>query len=140
MHKLDPDVRRETSIMGIACALACALMLAVFAILHVFWPDTVPFGGRVIVSGILGTGIAWLNFFLMALTVQAAVGDMDEETRRNIIKGSYTRRMGLQMVWVVIALAVPYLQPAAAIIPLLFPSNIAKLQAFFNFGTNEKKS
>ena len=47
------------------------------------------------------------------------------------MKASYSKRMLLQMLWVVAAIAVPCFHFAAGILPLLFPSAGIKLMGIF---------
>ena len=80
---LQPAVKKETRNVLVIVAIGTALMLAVFAILHAVMPDKVPLDYKVFLGGVCGAGIAFLNFFLMALTVQkiAAMEDRDQATK-----------------------------------------------------------
>ena len=72
-------------------------------------------------GGICGGIVAVLNFFLMGVTVQKVTDLENEADARNMMKASYSRRMMMQGVWVVLAILLPCFQFAAGLIPLLFP-------------------
>lgn len=57
----------------------------------------------------------------MGLTVQKVASSDDEEKARMRMKASYSQRMLLQMVWVIVAVVAPCFQPVAGLLPLLFP-------------------
>ncbi|MBO4505152.1 MAG: ATP synthase subunit I [Lachnospiraceae bacterium] len=128
---LQPAVKKETRNVLVIVAIGTALMLAVFAILHAVMPDKVPLDYKVFLGGVCGAGIAFLNFFLMALTVQkiAAMEDRDQATK--MMRLSYSRRLGIQCVWIVVAIFAPCFNAAAAIIPLFFPSLGIKIYGIF---------
>ena len=58
-----------------------------------------------------------------------AVGDSmeDEGMARQQMKASYSRRMLLQILWMIAAIAAPCFQFVAGLVPLLFPSLGLKL-------------
>ena len=117
-----PAVRKETKRVACITLICLAVMIAAFALLHHFLPDKVPFDYRVVLGGICGSIVAVLNFFLMGLAVQKASSASDEDSARLTIRASYSQRMMMQIVWMVLAAALPCFQIAASILPLLFPS------------------
>ena len=129
MQKLSPAIKKETVRVAAMTAIGEVCMIIVFAILHQFLPEKVPFDYRVILGGLAGGFVAVLNFFLMGLTVQKVANTEDEDLARSRMKASYSRRMMLQMGWVIVAIVVPIFQPVAGILPLLFPSTGIKLLA-----------
>ena len=129
MQKLSPAIKKETVRVAAMTAIGVVCMIIVFAILHQFLPEKVPFDYRVILGGLAGGFVAVLNFFLMGLTVQKVASTEDEDLARSRMKASYSRRMMLQMGWVIVAIVVPIFQPVAGILPLLFPSTGIKLLA-----------
>ena len=129
MQKLSPAIKKETVRVAAMTAIGVVCMIIVFAILHQFLPEKVPFDYRVILGGLAGGFVAVLNFFLMGLTVQKVANTEDEDLARSRMKASYSRRMMLQMGWVIVAIVVPIFQPVAGILPLLFPSTGIKLLA-----------
>ena len=122
MSKLSPAIRKETMHVGVATGMMVIAMWAVFFILHRFMPDQVPFDYKVILGGLCGGFVAVLNFFLMALTVQKVVATEDGDLAKARMKSSYSQRMLMQIVWIVIAIAAPCFHFVAGIVPLLFPS------------------
>ena len=97
-------------------------MWIVIGVLHLVLPEKVPFDYTVILGGIGGGIIAVLNFFLMGLTVQKVASSEDESAARMRMKSSYSQRMMLQILWVIVAIVAPCFWFVAGILPLLFPS------------------
>ena len=130
--KLQDAVKKETLfIAGSTCALSAVTAL-LFYILHGFFPETVPFGFRVIASLILGCLVAILNFFWMAVTVQKVASMDNEDSARHSLLLSYRYRTLGQLAWVVLAIIIPALNAAAGIIPLFFPSAVIKARGIFS--------
>ncbi len=119
--KLAPAIRRETRRVALYVVIGVIVMFVVFAILHGKFPERIPFDLTVILGGICGGAVAVLNFFLMGVTVQKVTDLENEADARNMMKASYSRRMMMQGVWVVLAILLPCFQFAAGLIPLLFP-------------------
>ncbi len=126
--KLQEAVKKETVYISVGCILCTVLSLLLFFILNKIIPETVPFGVREVISGLLGCVIAVLNFFWMALTVQKVASTDDETKARGIMTVSYRNRMLLQLLWVVLAFVLPVFNGAAGLIPLFFPSILIKLR------------
>lgn len=122
MDKIQPAVKKETKRVAVYTAVGTVAMWCVFGILHLALPESVPFDYRIFLSGIVGGGVAVLNFFLMGVTVQKAASETAEDTARMRLKSSYSQRMLLQILWVIAAVVAPCFQFAAGIAPLLFPS------------------
>ena len=53
--------------------------------------------------------------------MQKAAAATDEDTARMRIKASYSQRMLIQMLWVILAIVAPCFHFVAGIVPLLFP-------------------
>ena len=122
MKKVDATVRKETIYIAGWVVVLSVVMVAVFLACGAFdW--------TVAAGALLGSAAAVLNFFLMGLTVQKVVSTEDEGMARSQMKASYSRRMLLQMLWVVIAIAAPCFHFVAGILPLLFPSLGIKILA-----------
>lgn len=120
--KLQPAVKKTVRLLTLGCAICLVAMLAVFGVLHLLaW---VVFDYTVILGGVVGTGVAVLNFVLMCLTVQAAAQIEDKKRMKGKLQLSYNARMILQAGWVVAAFMLPWFQPVAAAVPLLFPSAV----------------
>ncbi len=124
---IQPAVKKETKKVAFSTLTGVILMWIVFAVLHFSMPDKVPLDYTVFLGGICGGAVAVLNFFLMGLTVQKVAASTDEDSARTKMKASYSQRMLLQMLWVVLAIAAPCFQFVAGIAPLLFPGLGIKL-------------
>lgn len=120
--EIQPAVKKETKRVTVMTGTGLLIMLAVFFILHMIFPDKVPFDYTVVLAGIVGSLVSVGNFFFMGLTVQKVAAQTDEDAARTRMKASYSQRMMVQMLWVVLAIVLPCFQFAAGIIPLLFPS------------------
>lgn len=118
---IQPAVKKETKNVAIYTGVGVILMWIVFGVLHMIMPEKVVFDLTVILGGIGGGLIAVLNFFLLGLTVQKVAAAEDEEIGRKLMKSSYSQRMMLQAVWMVVAIAAPCFQFVAGLVPLLFP-------------------
>ncbi len=132
MAKLQPAVQKETKRTAIFTFAAVAVMILVFAIGHMIWPDSIPFDYRVILGGVCGGAVAVLNFFMMALMVQKAASMDDQDKVKLTVRSSYTQRLAMQIIWMIIAIAVPCFQFIAGILPLLFPSLGIKLRGILH--------
>lgn len=130
--EVQPAVRKETKRVAMIMVVGVALMCAGFFLLHLVVPDIVPFDYTVILGGLAGGFISVLNFFLMGLTVQKVAAAPDESSARNRMRASYTQRMLMQLLWVVLAIVIPCFQFAAGIIPLFIPSFGIKLLGIAN--------
>lgn len=118
---IQPAVKKETKKVAVSTLIGVILMWIGFAVFHFIFPEKVPLDYTVFLGGIGGGVVAVLNFFLMGLTVQKVASTSDEEMARMRMKASYSRRMMLQMLWVVIVIAAPCFALVAGLLPLLFP-------------------
>ena len=123
---VQPAVKKETRKVAIGTLICVALMWAVFGIGHAGVPEKIPFDYTVFLAGAIGGIIAVLNFFLMGLTVQKVVSMEDDKQAAMKMKASYTQRMMFQIVWGILAIAVPCFQFVAGLLPLLFPNIVIK--------------
>ena len=112
--RLQPAVKKETLHIAAGTTAGVAVMFAVFALLHRFdW--TVALGGA------LGGAVAVANFLLLGLTVQKITGEANEERGRKLMQFSYSMRMLLMALWLILAVSAPAFHWVAAALPLLFP-------------------
>lgn len=132
MSKLQPAVKKETINVALSTVVGTILMWIVFFVLHLVMKDDVPFDYTVILGGVGGSAVAVLNFFLMAVTVQVVAAQEDEKQAASLMKSSMTRRLGLQILWLVVALCAPCFQWVAGFIPLLFPGAGIKLRGIIS--------
>ena len=132
MDKVQPAVRKETQRVAMITGIGLILMWIIFGVLHAFMPQKVPFDYTVFLGGAAGGIVAVLNFFFMGLAVQKAAAATDEDAARMRIKASYSQRMMLQMLWVILAIVAPCFQFVAGIVPLLFPGTGIKIAGIFH--------
>lgn len=118
---VQPAVKKETKNVAVYTVTGVIIMWIGFFVLHLILPEKIPFNYAVFLAGIGGGAVAVLNFFLMGLTVQKVAATTDEAAARMKMKASYSQRMLIQMLWVIVAIIAPCFQFAAGIIPLLFP-------------------
>ena len=129
MSILQPAVKKETQKVVIYTVVGVILMWVVLFLLRPAMPDKIVFDYTTILAGIIGGGVAVLNFFLMGISVQNIAATEVQDMAKKKIKNSYSQRMALQLIWVVIAIAAPCFYFVAGILPLLFPSLGIKLMA-----------
>ena len=129
MSILQPAVKKETQKVVIYTVVGVILMWIVLFLLRPAMPDKIVFDYTTILAGIIGGGVAVLNFFLMGISVQNIAATEDQDLAKKKMKTSYSQRMSLQLIWVVIAIAAPCFYFVAGILPLLFPSLGIKLMA-----------
>lgn len=130
---LAPAVKKETLRVAVVTAALIVIMWITFGIGHAVSPEQIPFNYTVILGGLGGGFIAVLNFFMMGVTVQKVAGTENEDDARAKMRMSYSQRMLLQIIWIIIAIAAPCFHFAAGIAPLFFPSIGIKLRAIFPF-------
>ena len=131
-ERIQPAVRKETEHVMVYTAAGVAVMWCVFLALHLVIPEKVPFDYTVFLGGAVGGCVAVLNFFFMGLAVQKAAAATDEDTARMRIKASYSQRMLIQMLWVILAIVAPCFHFVAGIVPLLFPGTGIKIAGIFH--------
>ena len=80
MSILQPAVKKETQKVVIYTVVGVVLMWIVLFLLRPTMPDKIVFDYTTILAGIIGGGVAILNFFLMGISVQniAATEDQDQ--------------------------------------------------------------
>lgn len=113
MGKIDATVRRETMYVAAWVAILTVVMFAVFLVFGAFdW--------TVLAGGLLGGLTAVVNFLLMGLTIQGAIG-LDEKDARTRLRGSQNLRLLLQLVVGILGASLPVFNMWAVLIPLFFP-------------------
>lgn len=127
--KLQPASQREVRRIAVGTLVCDVLMVAGLFLASQFDIGTFDLG-KILVSAAIGSVIAVLNFALMCLTVQSAVGMTDQKKMKAKFQLSYNARMILQAGWTVIAFLVPGIHFIAGAAPVLFPKvTILYLQA-----------
>lgn len=125
---VQPAVKKETTKVAASTLIGVVLMWIGFAVFHFIFPEKIPFDYTVFLGGIGGGIVAVLNFFLMGLAVQKVAATEDEEMGRMRMKASYSRRMLLQILWIIAVAVAPCFALVAGLLPLLFPSIGIKLR------------
>lgn len=119
--KVQKAVREETIRMAQGTALCAAVMLMIFWIGHRFLPQVFPVDYRIYLSTVCGCLVAIANFFMLGLTVQEVAADPDPERGRKKMQASYSRRMLMQGVWLVVSMVAPCFFWITGALPLVFP-------------------
>jgi len=117
---LQPASRKELKRISLGTGAFDLLMIAGLFLLSQFGIGTFDFI-KIVLSALCGSAIAILNFALMCLTVQSAVGMQDMKKMKAKFQLSYNARMVLQAGWAVIAFLVPQIHFIAGAAPILFP-------------------
>lgn len=112
--KIDKTVIKETKYISFFVIILSVLMQSVFLIISK-WDYTVLLGN------IYGAAIAVLNFFLMGLYVQKAVGQ-DEKDAKQTVKASQSLRFAAIILLAGVGVVIPVFNPVTVVIPLIFPS------------------
>ena len=133
MAKLQDAVKKETTRISLYVLILDTVMVGIFVLLKVIFKN-LDFFNRprmgyfpVVLGAVCGGTVAVLNFFLMALTVQAVTCMEDGDTARNLYKNSYFRRLGIQLLWIAAAAVAPCFNVFTGIAPLFFPSIAIKV-------------
>ena len=113
MIKPNPTVVKETKYIAVWIGIFSVMMQAVFLLIG-SWDFTVLLGN------LWGSSVMILNFFLMGLSIQKAVGQEESDARKTM-KNSQTLRTLFLFVWVLIGAVLPCFSTIATIIPLFFP-------------------
>ena len=113
MKKIDATVLKETTYILLWVLALSVLMQAVFLIIQQ-WNYTVLLGN------LLSGSAAVLNFFLMGLTVQNALGKEVQEAKKTM-RLSQTYRFLFLAVVVIIGVVLSCFHTWAVIIPMFFP-------------------
>ena len=124
MKKIDRTILVETAYIAAAVLIFSALMQSVFLIIGK-WDITVLCGN------LLGGGAAVLNFFLMGLGVQKALGKEQKEAA-NVMKLSQSARLFMMFIVALVGYLVPVFNLVAVVIPFIFPRIAVMLRPLFN--------
>lgn len=122
--KIEPVVKKETGYIAVWTVIFSALMEAVFLVIGK-WDLTVLYGN------LLSATVAVLNFFLMGLTVQKAVGKEEKEAS-NTMKASQALRTFMLFAAAALGALLDCFNIFSALIPLLFPRIAVAIRPMFN--------
>lgn len=118
--KLHPTSLNEIRRISIGTAVLVILMTVILFTLDALGIGAFP-GMPVILAALGGSFIAILNFTILCVTVQQAVGMKDQKKMHRRFQLSYHIRMVIQAAWVVICYFAPGLNIIAGSLPLFFP-------------------
>ena len=94
MSILQPAVKKETQKVVVYTVVGVVLMWGVLFLLRPTMPDKIVFDYTTILAGIIGGGVAILNFFLMGISVQNIAATEDQDLAKKKMKTSYSQRLG----------------------------------------------
>ena len=121
--KVDKVVKQETLYIGVMGLVFSLVMQAVFFSFKLWaWP--------VLWGNLFGYAVMLLNYFLMGLTVQKAVGQSTDDAKRTV-KRSQMSRMLLLFFAMAVVVAVDAFNIWAGLIPFLFPRIAVGCRMFF---------
>ena len=118
--KLQAASQREVKRVACGTAVGGVALIAVMFVLSLMGIGE--FDYRVFTGVIGGCIVAVLNFTMMCITIQRAVGIGEQKAMKAFIQGSYNGRLLLQAGWIVAAYLISWINVFAAAIPLLFPN------------------
>ena len=127
-------VYRETGIIAVGQAICLGIMLAVFALLGYF-------DRSVLLGGLIGTLIAVLNFFFMAVMASLAA---DRAVRQDVkggnalVKTSYLVRTAIIFIVLFACVKSGLCNVLACVLPLVFVRPIITVAEFFRKSGEEK--
>jgi len=113
LNRIDPTIKRETAYIALCVLIMSMLMQSVFLIISA-WDWTVLWGN------LLGGFAAVLNFFLMGLTIQKALGK-DKKDAASLMKASQSLRMVMLLAFAAVGALAPCFNLIAVVVPLVFP-------------------
>lgn len=113
MKKIDSAILSGTKYIAVWVIIFSVLMESVFLVINQ-WNYTVLLGN------LLGASVAILNFFLMGLTVQAAL-EKDEKNAKATMRASQLYRNLMILAVAVVGILLPVFSNWTVIIPLFFP-------------------
>ena len=127
--KLQKAVRQETVAVAIGTGIGCVVLILLFLIVYLIFPQSaVRFDYRVVLGALCGGAVAVANFFLMAVTVQNVVNVENRDDALRMMRVSYRNRMLMRGIWIIVAIFAPCFHYAAGIIPLFIPSLVIKIR------------
>ncbi len=140
LAKMQPALKQESKKIILITLVGNGLMWLVWWLLSMAFPEKVVFDITVLLGGLVGGVIAVWNFVWMGLALQKAVSVEDPELAKKIIQANYGKRNLLRIVWVAVAIMLPYFHYVAGLIPLVFPGTGLKLMGVFAaFAKKENK-
>lgn len=119
--KLQPASRKEITRIAIGTLVCDAILIAALFLLSLAGVGQFE-TGRILLGVVCGSVIAVLNFTILCLTVQSAVGMENKRKMKARFQLSYNIRLLVQAAWVVAAFLIPQIHFVAGAAPILFPN------------------
>lgn len=119
--KLQPASRKEITRIAIGTLVCDAILIAALFLLSLVGVGQFE-TGRILLGVVCGSVIAVLNFTILCLTVQGAVGMENKRKMKARFQLSYNIRLLVQAAWVVAAFLIPQIHFVAGAAPILFPN------------------
>ncbi len=113
--KIQKAILTETLHISIGIIACDIIMCVIFAVLG-------KFDYTVLLGALFGSVFAVGNFFLLGLTVQNAL--KKKEDQKKLVRVSYSGRMLLCAVGIVLGILLPCFNTVAAIVPFLMPQPV----------------
>lgn len=136
--KLSQEIKQETRSIAIGVGIMSVIMVAVFAVLNA--AELVQVNLMTVVLGaVLGAGYAICNFLLLGIAVQRAVDSGDPKQGQLIVQGSYTKRLLLMAVVLIIGFKAPCFNGLAVALPQLFPRVVIFVKSLFQSKRKEEE-
>lgn len=122
--KLQPDSRKEIKRITLGTLACDGIMIAGLFLLSQF--DIGNFNLiKVVLGALCGSLIAVLNFTILCLTIQSALGIESQRKMRARFQTSYNIRLAIQAIWIVAAFLLrDKVHFIAAVAPIFFPKFI----------------
>lgn len=118
---LQPASRREVSRIAIGSGVCACIQILVFWVLSLLGIGT--FNYRVVIGTIGGSLVAILCFAQLCITLQKATAHAtDEKFVKTQVRNGYNLRKLMQILWVIAAFVIPWINVLTAMIPLFFPN------------------
>lgn len=119
--KLQPASRKEIARITVGTLICSVIMIAALWLLSQFGIGKFEFG-RIFLGALCGSAIAIINFTILCLTVQQAVGMENKNKMKRRFQLSYNLRLLIQAGWVVAAFMLKPIHFVAAAAPIFFPN------------------
>ena len=111
---MDPVVKKETAYIAAGTA-------AISTLVQIVWAVFFEYDISVFLGALWGGVFAVWNFFMLGVTVNKAAHDGDQTLARRRIHTSYSLRLALTALMVVIAVILPRINWIMAVMSLFFP-------------------
>ena len=127
-------VYRETGRIAVGVAVCSAVMLAVFALLG-------KFDGTVLLGGVIGSLMAVLNFFFMAMNASMAADKalkQDVKGGKSLVQVSYMVRLAVIFLILFASVKSGLCNAFASVLPMVFVRPVITVAEFFRKSGEEK--